>query len=167
MYRAKKVNWPQFCARYLDISRTEANRIIQRFEEFGQSYFDLSRIVRISPESYRAIAPAVRDKTIEYNGEAIPLTPEHAHRVTAAVQALRQTAAPKRAPKPAIQAAAPAPPPPLHEHIRTLELRAYQITADLRQACDAAGRGSCDRQAIQRLARDLRQRMHDLETLAA
>ncbi len=61
MYRSKKVNWPQFCTQYLDISKSEANNIIQRFEEFGQSYFDVSRIVRISPESYRSIAHAVKD----------------------------------------------------------------------------------------------------------
>ena len=70
MYRFKKVNWSRFCAEYLGISKAEADRIIRRFEEFGQSYFDVSRIVRISPESYRAIAHAVKDKTIEHNGES-------------------------------------------------------------------------------------------------
>lgn len=62
---AKKVNWAQYCTQYLDISKSEANNIIQRFEEFGQSYFDASRLVRISPESYRANAHAVKDKAIE------------------------------------------------------------------------------------------------------
>jgi hypothetical protein len=95
-YRLKKLNWSQFCTKYLDISKTEANSIIRRFEEFGQSYFDVSRIVRISPESYRA----------------------------------------------------------------------YEPTAELRQVCQEAGYG-CERQTIGRLARDLRQRMYDLEVLAA
>ena len=160
MYRLKKVNWSQFCTQYLDISKSEANNIIQRFDEFGDAYFDVSRIVRISPESYRAIAHAVKDKTIEYNGETIALTSENAQRVTAAVQALRQAAAPK-AP------AALAPPLPLGEHIDALERRAYEIAAELRQACDRANRGGHERQTIQRLARDLRQRMYDLEVLAA
>jgi len=175
LYLAKKLNWDQFCTRYLDISRAEANRIIQRFEEFGQSYFDVSRIVRISPESYRAIAHAVKDKTIEHNGEIIPLTSENAQRVTAAVQALRQAAAPKREPKPAIAAtpaAPPAPAPPAaplppDEHINALQRRAYDLDAELRQLCDRAGRGGWERQAIGRLARELRQRMYELEVLAA
>jgi hypothetical protein len=158
LYRLKKLNWSQFCTKYLDISKTEANSIIRRFEEFGQSYFDVSRIVRISPESYRAIAHAVKDKSIEYNGETIPLTGENAQRVTAAVQALRQAAAPKREPKAAI---APPPPLPLSEHI------ADALAAELRSACDRASRGGCERQTIARLARDLRQRMYDLEVLAA
>lgn len=167
MYRLKQVSWSDFCKQYLDISKAEADRIIRRFEEFGQSYFDVSRLVRISPESYRAIAPAVKGKSIEYNGETIPLEPENAQRVLAAVQALRQAAAPKRQPKRAIEPAAPAPPPPLHERIRLLTLRAYEVTAELRQVCDEANRGTCDRQSIQRLAHDLRQRMYDLEALAA
>jgi hypothetical protein len=169
MYRTKKVNWSQFCTRYLEISKTEANRIIQRFDEFGDAYFDVSRIVRISPESYRAIAHAVKDRTIEHNGETIPLTSENAQRVAAAVQALRQAAAPKREPQPAIEPVAPVPAPeiPLYEHIDMLQRRAYQIAAELRQACDRANRGGCERQTIQRLARDLRQRMYDLEVLAA
>jgi len=168
MYRSRSASWSQFCTQYLDISKSEANNIIRRFEEFGQSYFDMSRIVRISPESYRAIAQAVKDKAIEHNGETIPLTGENAQRVAAAVQALRQAVAPKREPKAAIE---PAPPPerevPLCEHIDTLRLRAYEIAAELRQACDRANRGGYERQIIQRLARELRQRMYDLEVMAA
>jgi CRISPR/Cas system-associated endoribonuclease Cas2 len=135
LYLSKNLNWAQFCGQYLEISKAEANRIIQRFDEFGDAYFDVSRIVRISPESYRAIAHAVKDKSIEYNGETIPLTGENAQRVTAAVQALRQAAAPKREPAPA------PPPPPLNQRINALERRAYELTAELRQVCQEAGYG--------------------------
>jgi hypothetical protein len=128
LYLSKNLNWAQFCSRYLDISKAEANRIIQRFEEFGQSYFDVSRMVRISPESYRAIAHAVKDKTIA-------LTSENAQRVTAAVQALRQAGVPKREPM------------PLDQRIGALERRAGCATwkwirrcfvgqvSNLRRAC--------------------------------
>jgi CRISPR/Cas system-associated endoribonuclease Cas2 len=170
LYLTKNLNWAQFCTRYLDISKAEANRIIQRFDEFGDSYFDVSRIVRISPESYRAIAHAVRDNAIEYNGETIALIPENSQRVAAAVQALRQTAAPKPAPKAALKPAAPQPAPvsqvPVYERINALERRAYELTAELRQVCQETNSGQ-DRQTIQRLAHDLRQRMYDLEVLAA
>jgi CRISPR/Cas system-associated endoribonuclease Cas2 len=165
MYLTKGLNWSQFCTRYLEISKAEANRIIQRLNEFGDAYFDVSRIVRISPESYRAIAHAVKDKAIEYDGETIALTRENAQRVTAAVQALRQAAAPKRESKPAI-APPLAPALRLDERINALQRRAYQIDAELRQACQEAGYG-CERQTIRRLARELRQRMYDLEVLAA
>jgi hypothetical protein len=136
MYRFKKLNWSQFCSQYLEVSKTEADRIIHRFEEFGQSYFDVSRIVRISPESYRAIAHAVKDKAIEWNGETIALTPENSGRVAAAVQALRQAATPKVQPRAAIPTAAPQPEPrvPVHERIQTLERRAYELTEELRQS---------------------------------
>ena len=168
LYRSKNVNWSQFCAQYLDISKTEVDRIIRRFEEFGQAYFDVSRIVRISPESYRAIAPAVKGKTIEYNGESIALIPENSQRVAAAVHALRQAAAPKPAPKAAIEPAAPQPLArvSVHERINLLERRAYELDAELRQVCHDANHGS-ERQTIQRLAHELRQRMYDLEILAA
>ena len=168
LYLTRSPSWSQFCPTYLGISRPEADRIIRRFEEFGQSYFDVSRILRISPESFRAIASAVKDKTIEYNGETIELIPENSQRVTAAVNALRQAAARPKV-KAAVEPAAPEPaaPLPLYERIHALELRGYAIAAELRQACDEASPCSCDRQTIQRLARDLRQRMFDVEVQAA
>jgi len=161
MYKSKGVNWPQFCTQYLDISKTEANRIIQRFEEFGESYFDVSRIVRISPEGYRAIAPAVKDKAIEWNGETIALVPENSHRIAAAVQALRQAAATKPA-KPAIEAAAdPA------QRIDELQKQANGIAAELRQLCHSAKCDHRHRQRIRTIAHDLRGRLYDLEVAAA
>jgi hypothetical protein len=98
-------SWEAFCPTYLGISRSEANKIIQRFEEFGASYFEISRVVRISPESYRAIAWAVHDNSIEWNGDRIELTDANAPRIAAAVRSLRssnsaQKPAPKRLPKP-------------------------------------------------------------------
>ena len=84
------------------------------------------------------------------------------------MQALRQAAVPKREPKPAIELAPPPPLPPLplDQRINALERRAYDLDAELRQVCQEAGYG-CERQTIRRLARDLRQRMYDLEVLAA
>lgn len=164
----KQVTWAQFCVQYLDISRTEANRIIQRFEEFGERYFDVSRIVRISPESYRAIAHAVKDKTIEWNGETIALTPENSQRIAAAVQALRRAAAPKPV-KPAGELAplpAPAAALPMLERIDGLERRAWLLIAELRDLCHAAAYGR-ERQTIQRLTHELRQTLYDVEVHAA
>ena len=168
LYQLKSASWAQFCSEELGINRSEADRVIRRFEEFGQAYFDVSRIVRISPESYRGIAHAVKDKTIEHHGEAIALIPENSQRVAAAVQDLRRAARPKVQPPAAVEPAtpAPAPPVPVYERIQVLERRAYELAEELRKVCNDARRG-CDRQSLHRLAHDLRQRMYDLEILAA
>lgn len=91
LYKCCAVRWDEFCPKFLKISRTEADRTIQLLEEFGPAYFDLSQLTRISPETYRAIAPAVKDGALHVNGEAIPLVPENSRKVSAAVAELRRS----------------------------------------------------------------------------
>jgi hypothetical protein len=55
-------------------------------------------LTRITPEQFRAIAPAVREKNIHVNGQAIALIPENAGRVAAAVAELRRAATPEPTP---------------------------------------------------------------------
>ena len=159
LFAVKGVSWEEFCPRYLDISKAEANRIIRRFEEFGQSYFDVARIVRISPESYRAIAPAVKDKTIEWNGERISLVPENSQRVNAAVQALRQEAAIPKASK-----AAP-PDRPAADRIAEIEAQSTAMVKELMEICRASRDGQ-ERRRIQSLAQHLKMCMWDVELAA-
>ena len=71
-------------------SRSQANRLIKLLEEFGDTHFTISQATRISPETYRAIAPAIRDNALHVDGEAIALTEENAPRIAAAVDALRR-----------------------------------------------------------------------------
>jgi hypothetical protein len=91
LYKRCTESWADFCDTYLKISRTEADRTIRLLEEFGPTYFDLSQLTRISPETYRAIAPAVKDGSLQVNGETIPLIPENSRKVTAAVSELRRS----------------------------------------------------------------------------
>jgi hypothetical protein len=56
------------------------------------------QLTRITPEQYRAIAPAIRENNIHVDGQAIALIPENSDRVAAAVAELRQAAAPATAP---------------------------------------------------------------------
>lgn len=84
-------SWEEFCPRHLNMSRKEADRTIHLLDEFGPDYFDLSALTRISPETYRAISPAVKDGALHFNGEAIPLKPENSRKVTAAVAEMRRT----------------------------------------------------------------------------
>ena len=46
-YKSVAAQWEDFCPRYLGLSRSHADKIIQQFDEFGAAYFELSQIVRI------------------------------------------------------------------------------------------------------------------------
>jgi len=87
--------WEDFCPTYLNMSRIEADRIIRHLAEFGPAYFEVSQLARISPETFRAIAPAVSDGVLHHNGEAIPLNAENSRKVAAAVAEMR-SALPKK-----------------------------------------------------------------------
>jgi hypothetical protein len=101
-------DWEEFCTKHLKTNKQNANRLIRILEEFGPAYFEVAQFARISPATYRAIAPAVHDQALHHNGEAIALIPENAEKVAAAVADLRKTA-----PPPAPEAAPSDPIPPL------------------------------------------------------
>jgi hypothetical protein len=73
----------------LGISRSTADRLIQRLEDFGEPYFQLAGITPVSADSFRLIAPAVTEEGLDFDGEIIPITTENANRIRAAVQTLR------------------------------------------------------------------------------
>jgi hypothetical protein len=83
-------DWDEFCPKHLHMSYDSANRIIRLLDEFGPQYFEVAQLTRISPKTYRAIAPAIRDQSLHHNGEAIALIPENAEKVAAAVAELRK-----------------------------------------------------------------------------
>lgn len=95
LYLTRAANWEEFCPQYLGLSKAQANRLIRYLEEFGPDYFEVAQLTRITPEQYRAIAPAIRDKSVYVNGEAIALIPENSDRVTAAVAELRRAVGPR------------------------------------------------------------------------
>jgi hypothetical protein len=95
LYKRCTEKWDDFCPRFLKISRAEADRTIKLWEEFGAAYFELSQLTRVSPETFRAIAPSIQDGALHYQGEAIELNPENSRRVAAVVAELR-SAIPKR-----------------------------------------------------------------------
>jgi hypothetical protein len=94
-YKFLTPRWRDFCAQYLRISGAEADRVIQCWEEFGAAYFDLAQLVRISPQTYRQIAPAIREGALLVEGEPVGLNVENARKLAAAVADLRR-AAPKQ-----------------------------------------------------------------------
>jgi hypothetical protein len=120
LYLSRAATWEEFCPQFLGLSKTHANRIVHYLEEFGPDYFVVTQLTRITPEQYRAIAPAIREKNIHVDGQAIALIPENSERVTAAVAELRQ-------------AAAPAPAPSAADCMAELERRFDRLTADFRE----------------------------------
>jgi hypothetical protein len=90
LYRAKGVDWAEFCQQYAGITSSYAARLIRQLEEFGSSYFDLSSIMRISADAYRQIAGSISDDGIVFGGEKIAITPENSDKIAEAVQALRE-----------------------------------------------------------------------------
>ena len=90
------ITWEEFCLSHVGLSRQSADRLIQQYEEFGEAYFKLSELARISPQTFRQIADSVDDETITMNGEEIALVPENAPRIRAGLDALRSQACVKR-----------------------------------------------------------------------
>jgi len=90
LYLAIARDWDEFCSSHLHMCRANANRLIGLLNEFGPQYFEIAQLTRISPETYRAIAPSIQDGALLKDGEAIALIPENAEKVAAAVAELRK-----------------------------------------------------------------------------
>ncbi len=89
LFRAKGVDWAEFCHQYAGVTRSYADRLIRHLEEFRPNYFHLSQIVRISPEDYRQIAPAVSDEGIAFGDVKIAISPENSQKLVEDVSELR------------------------------------------------------------------------------
>jgi hypothetical protein len=89
LYRRCAETWADFCSQFLKVSKSEVDRTIKLLEDFGPTYFELSQLTRVSPETYRAIAPAIENGRLRHNGEEIPLNPENSRKVAAAVAEMR------------------------------------------------------------------------------
>ena len=89
LFEKLELMWDEFCKEYAGISRENADRIIRQHEEFGEAYFRLSEIARISPETYRQIASQVSEEGLEFDGRKLALIPENGPKIRAAIQTLR------------------------------------------------------------------------------
>jgi hypothetical protein len=89
LFEKLESTWDEFCQEYAGISRSQADRLIQQYEELGDAYFRLSEIARISPETYRQISSQVSEEGIEIDGGKLALIPENGPKIRAAIQTLR------------------------------------------------------------------------------
>lgn len=122
LYIGYAENWDDCCSDLLHISKTHANRFIRVLDEFGPTYDEVAQLTRISPETYRAIAPSIRDQALHYNGEAIALIPENAEKVAAAIADLRKPVAKL--------------PPPPEDPVARLERRCTEVLKELEAAIE-------------------------------
>jgi hypothetical protein len=119
-YKRVTEDWRDFCSQYLRMSGAQADKIIHLWEEFGAGFFKVAQLTRISPDTYRAIAPAVREDALHLNGEVIELSVENSRKVADAVAQLR------RVRKPARQIAT-------HVRLAELDEQCMAIVAELRR----------------------------------
>ena len=130
-YKRVTPHWRDFCSRYLRMSGEQANQIIRLWEEFGAAYFEVAQLTRISPETYRAIAPAIREGALHCEGEVIGLNIENSRRIAAAVAQIRGAARPA---KPARQLT-------VRERLDDLDKRCTALVAELAEISHQERRG--------------------------
>jgi len=80
-YEQLNLTWEEFCLQHAGITRSYADKLIRRLDEFGPAYFKLAQLARISPATFREIAGHVHPDSIEFDGESIPLLPENGPRI--------------------------------------------------------------------------------------
>ena len=123
------LTWDEFCRDCAGISRRHADHLIQQYNQFGDAFFRLSEITRVSPKTFQRIAGHVVSgdgaDALEIDGQKLPLVPENAAKIRAAIQALRSQV---RHP--------PAPPRPPAGVIE-LQIRVDALAADLAKAIAA------------------------------
>jgi len=128
VYQRCGMNWDEFCPAYLKICRSEADKIIRLWQEFGAGYFELAQLTRVSAETYRAIAPSVQEGHLLHNGESIEMNPQNSRKVAAAVAEMRrELAASKDA----------AHPGEIPDRLTELEKRCTGIVREFREVAQA------------------------------
>jgi hypothetical protein len=113
-------NWDVFCDQHLRMCRSEVDKFIRLWEEFGPGYFELAQLTRISADTYRAIAPSIQDGALVHNGQTIELNPENSRKVAAAVAEVRRAL--PAAKRPSGKPRTKKPPRQLESHERIAEL---------------------------------------------
>jgi hypothetical protein len=89
-YKKLNLTWGEFCKQHAGLSRSYADRLIGHLEEFGENYFRMAEVMRISGATYRLIAGSVNDDGLARNGETIPINAANRPKLMAAVEEARQ-----------------------------------------------------------------------------
>ena len=132
--------WKEFCPQFLNMSSSQVDRIIHCFQEFGPGFFELQRLISISPGVYRAIEPAIKEGALHFDNEIIELDPENSQKVAAAVTELRRS----------LPAKEPPAPPTVEERLSDLSKRSEALIAEFRKIQSMNCEGEAQRPARSR-----------------
>ena len=123
------LTWDEFCTDHAGISRGHADHLIQQYNQFGDAYFHLSEIARVSSKTFEQIAGHVVSDNgadaLEIDGQKLALVPENAAKIRAAIQSLRNQV--RRPPAPARPSA----------DVIELRVRVDALSADIARAIAA------------------------------
>ena len=121
--------WDEFCHDYAGIGRRHADNLIRQYDQFGDSFFHLSEIARVSTKTFEKIAGHVVSdngaEALEFDGQKLAIVPENAAKIRAAIQSLRN------------QVRHPPAPERLPAGVVELRIRVDALAADLAQAVAA------------------------------
>jgi hypothetical protein len=95
-YKQTGLSWDDFCTEYVGLTRPRVDDLIRNLKEFGQAFFDLSNVVRISPQAYRRVASKIKNQSIEIGTELVPIVPENAAKIRRAINQARKEASKAR-----------------------------------------------------------------------
>jgi hypothetical protein len=123
------LKWREFCPRHLKMSGAQADVFISLLEEFGPEYFEHTQSVRISPGTYRLVAPCIKDKALHVGGEALELNSANVQKVAQSMRESRKALMPPAEPAPP----EPEPTPPPEERLATLIRHAAETVSEFRE----------------------------------
>ncbi len=130
VHRRFGLTWNRFCPKHLRMSGTQADEIIRLLDEFGPEYFENTESVRISADTYRLVAPFIRDKMLCAEGETLELNSANVLKVASTVRE-SQHALPPPAADPVSEE--PAAVPILLERLTAESRLLMQVIAEFRE----------------------------------
>jgi hypothetical protein len=148
VYRRFGLTWNQFCPKHLRMSGTQADEIVRVLQEFGPEYFENTETVRISPDTYRLVAPFIRDKALHIEGEMLELNSANVQKVARGVRESQRALPPPAAPVPAPAGA----PETLSDRLDALHRHAIGVAAEFREVAEDCHEGE-HREAYQSVFR--------------
>jgi len=89
-YKQLGLTWEEFCDQYAGANRTTVEAMIKRLNEFGENYYRLTEVMRVSPEVYRQIEGSIDERgMIIHGGDRVEITRQNAEIIRQIVDAGR------------------------------------------------------------------------------
>ena len=125
------LTWKEFCPKHLKMSGTQADEIIRLLQEFGPEYFEHTETVRISADTYRLVAPFIKDGSLQFQDDVLELNSANVQKIAKEVRDSQRALPAPAGPAPAPQSSAAV--PILSDRLDGLQRRAMGIIAEFRE----------------------------------